>query len=215
MPKKESNGSKELYDKVKEYMLRELIGTDNKITEEMLATRFQVSRTPIREVLKHLEHEGLIETRRNKGITFRSFSPEEVAEVYDVRSVLEGYAARLAAGEASDESIDELAGYMERYTAARADGDTQQAALIDSVFHEKLLELCGNTYLSDMAKNIRMVNKSLLLKDYYFSFHGDVNPYNHAMIVEALRNRDPQKAQRMVQKHINWSKKTILKILKD
>ena len=73
-------------------------GPNERLIEEQLAERLGVSRTPVRQALTMLEAEGLVEIAPNRGATVCSFSIEDVWEIYDLRAVLEGHAARRAAG---------------------------------------------------------------------------------------------------------------------
>ena len=76
------------------------------MTEQELGKRFDLSRTPVRDALKVLENEGLIERRKRKGIYLKALSISEVLALYDVRSVLEGFAGRLAAGRAKVKDLN-------------------------------------------------------------------------------------------------------------
>src|SRR5215208_6394282 len=69
-------------------------GPDERLIEEQLAERLGVSRTPVRQALTMLEAEGLVEIAPNRGATVCSFSIEDVWDIYDLRAVLEGHAAR-------------------------------------------------------------------------------------------------------------------------
>ena len=73
-------------------------GPEERLIEEQLAERLGVSRTPVRQALTMLEAEGLVEIAPNRGATVCSFSTEDVWDIYDLRAVLEGHAARRAAG---------------------------------------------------------------------------------------------------------------------
>ena len=91
-------------------------GPDERLIEEQLAERLGVSRTPVRQALTMLEAEGLVEIAPNRGATVCSFSIEDVWDIYDLRAVLEGHAARRAAGRIERRELErlrELVGGME------------------------------------------------------------------------------------------------------
>ena len=83
-------------------------GPEERLIEEQLAERLGVSRTPIRQALTMLEAEGLVEITPNRGATVCSFSVEDVWDIYDLRAVLEGHAARRAAGRIREEELARL-----------------------------------------------------------------------------------------------------------
>ncbi|HIE44177.1 MAG TPA: GntR family transcriptional regulator [Candidatus Omnitrophica bacterium] len=204
--------TKEILEEVKALLLNGRLQSGEKLTEEELASRFNVSRTPIREILKSLEQEGLIETRRKRGIFFRRFTQKEVEEVFDVRSVLEGFAAKLAATRIKKRDIEQLGRYSRRYMEEQKKGNRRKAEFVDRLFHEKILEISGNTYLSKIVKKVRMINTSFYLHHDYPP--EDPTPYSHERIVEVLKAGVPEECERVVQGHIQWPKEEILKSMK-
>src|SRR5512139_3429849 len=80
----------------------------DRLTEEYLAGRMKVSRTPVREALHKLESEGLIKRRQKRGFIVSRDSQEEVEEIFEIRAILEGYALRTISERASDELLERL-----------------------------------------------------------------------------------------------------------
>ena len=97
----------ELVDKVRNEILS-MSRTDCRIREQDLAVKFEVSRTSIRDALKQLQVEKLIDRKRNKGITLHRFSLKEIADIYDLRAVLEGFAGHLVTEKISKTQLIEL-----------------------------------------------------------------------------------------------------------
>jgi DNA-binding GntR family transcriptional regulator len=87
------SGSSRVFETLRRSILEGEYGPNERLVEEQLAERLRVSRTPIRQALTMLEAEGLVEIEPNKGAAVRSFSVEDVWEIYDLRAVLEGRAA--------------------------------------------------------------------------------------------------------------------------
>ncbi|MBA2343798.1 MAG: GntR family transcriptional regulator, partial [Rubrobacter sp.] len=91
------SGASRVFERLRRLILDGEYGPDERLIEEQLAERLGMSRTPIRQALTMLESEGLVELIPNRGAVVCSFSVDEVWDIYDLRAVLEGHAARRAA----------------------------------------------------------------------------------------------------------------------
>ena len=98
----------EILERLRALILTGEYGPDERLIEEQLAERLGVSRTPVRQALTMLEAEGLVEIAPNRGATVCSFSIEDVWDIYDLRAVLEGHAARRAAGRIEKRDLKRL-----------------------------------------------------------------------------------------------------------
>lgn len=208
--------TRQLSEKIIEFLVDNGPGGVGKleITEESIAGHFNVSRTPVREVLKHLEYEGIINTRRNKGINFREFTYREVKEIYDLRCVLEEFAARQAVSNITDKDIATLNSYVLKYEIGCRDGGVKKINNADRCFHEKIIELSGNWYLTGVVKKIRIITRSFCNKPVsLLTPKEDLNPATHAKIVDSLASRDGEIAARTLREHVLWSRDVILKFM--
>jgi len=116
-----------------------------RLVEMELAERFKVSRTPVREALLELEGLGVVELRRNCGAVLRPFGPREVGEIYEVRTILEVEAARLAAGKISAAELAPLQeGFAELSEGHRVDREWE----LDRDLHRTIAEASGNRRLA-------------------------------------------------------------------
>jgi len=185
-----------------------------RVTEETIASHFKISRTPVREVIKHLEHEGLIRTRPCRGITFMKFSADDIEKICAVRIALEETAARDAVKNITSGILDKLRSYARAYRDAHDGQNREKAVTADEFFHELIIECSGNWYLKNMIKKIRMLD---------ILFHADkrgmglsqdkksdLNPYSHDKIIEALATGDPETAAETLRNHIIWSRDRML-----
>ena len=200
---------KQLADRIVRYLVSNRDNGRRKITEEMIARYFKVSRTPVREVLKYLEEEGLIQTRRGKGITFKEFREEEIREVYDLRALLEEFAVRQAIKNITSDDLKVLRGYIRMYNEARERKDRVAGEEADTLFHEALIELSGNRYLMSLIKRIRLfstVFKMGIERGMRYSSKVDINPYSHTKIIKALSTGNPDIAGEMIRNHIFWAR---------
>lgn len=121
-----------------------------RLTERELTEMMGVSRTVIREALRQLETEGLITNVPNKGPVVRELSPAEAKDLYTIRAVLEGLAARLFVQNAEDRELKNLAGALDLVADAYQRGDAQAVLESKNRFYEVLFEGAGSETLSSM-----------------------------------------------------------------
>jgi DNA-binding GntR family transcriptional regulator len=118
-----------------------------KLVEEDLAKEFNVSRTPVREAIRKLETEGLVQYQPRRGVVVTGFSTEDLDDIYATREVLEGLAARLAAVRATDTEVEELKRYLDLMNQASIEGDFERSTQIHTTFNELLYRIGGNNRL--------------------------------------------------------------------
>ena len=121
-----------------------------RLIERELTEMLRVSRTVIREALRQLESEGLIAIVPNKGPVVRALTLAEAKDLYQIRAVLEGLAARLFTENADEGQLKRLAAALEVVVQAYADGDAQQVLETKNRFYDVLFEGAGSETLSSM-----------------------------------------------------------------
>ena len=122
-----------------------------RLKSEMLATAIGVSRIPVREAIRRLESEGFITVRRNRGAIVTPHGPEEIREIFEIRAVLEGLAARLGTHQFDRDLLLELKNLLGRLKRARHDYDLWINRHTE--FHLFLCSRCGRARLiSEIAK---------------------------------------------------------------
>jgi DNA-binding GntR family transcriptional regulator len=182
-------------------LLRDLIiSGDLKPGEQLrqrdLAERFGVSVTPVREALRWLESEGLVNYDAHKGSTVVQAEAGATKEKYQIRAVLEGLAAFLAAPKISDEDIRELESYNERIAAAdRSPGEVND---LNRTLHFRIYEMAGSPLLLALMR--------LLWQSFpqgpQMARPRKESVAEHKLLIEALKDRDADRAQAITQQHI-------------
>ncbi len=174
-----------------------------RLVEDDLAAALGVSRAPIRDALRDLERDGLVESRPRKGKFVTSVSARDAAEVYSLRAALEGMACYLAAPNVADEQIEELLAItreMRRYSQA---GDAKMLTELDTKFHEKICLLSGNQRLIDdwrrMSRQIRQLSHRVIDTQYRDL---DAVPRRHEHLARQLASHDRVAAEAAVREHI-------------
>ncbi len=184
----------------------------DRLRETEVAERLGVSRTPVREAIRQLEADGLVAHVPRHGATLRRLDYAEVMELYEMRAVLEGTAARLAARAASDVEIDELSELNDCMAEA---GTAPEAARLNGVFHATLLDAAKNRFL---AKSMMSLQKALMilgptmLSD---AVRAEDAMAEHRRILSALKSRDGAEAEAAMRAHIEASQRLRIRALRE
>ena len=193
---------------------------DERLIEEQLAERLGVSRTPVRQALTMLEAEGLVEITPNRGATVCSFSIEDVWDIYDLRAVLEGHAARRAAGRIDRgelEHLRELAGEMEGLVGRFDDHEEEIRALValNQEFHGTIVEASRNRRLKRLVN--RTVEIPLMFKAFfwYTPHERTISNHYHRQILEALEKSDADRAEIIMREHVYEGRDFVIGALKE
>src|SRR5918999_3188748 len=195
-------------------------GPVERLIEEQLAERLGVSRTPVRQALTMLEAEGLVEITPNRGATVCSFSIEDVRDIYDVRAVLEGHAARLAAGRIERrerERLRELAREMEGLPGQFDDHEEEIRALValNQEFHGTIVEASRNRRLERLIN--RTVEIPLMFKAFfwYTPHERTISNHYHRQILQALDKGDADRAEIIMREHVYEGRDFVIAALKE
>jgi DNA-binding GntR family transcriptional regulator len=125
-----------------------------KLREAELAARFSASRHHVREGLARLESSGIVVKERNRGVSVRRFTAQEVLEIYEIRELLQLQAALRIHLPAAADDIARLAALNADYEAAIEEGNLQRIHEANDLFHMELFRLCGNNFLLQLIKNL-------------------------------------------------------------
>lgn len=183
-----------------------------RLTETDIAQWLNISRTPVREAIRRLEADGLVNHLPRAGALVRQLSCSEIMELYEVRVVLEGTAARLAARSASELEIEELAAVNTEMEQAEGDG----ARLFEQnrQFHAALIDAARNRYL---MKSLNAVQTTLLIlgpSTLAESGRAREAVVEHQAVIEALRRRDGAAAETLMRQHMESALRTRLRLLR-
>ena len=184
-----------------------------RLRQTELAERLGISRTPIREALTRLAQEGLIELLPRGGVQVVLLKADEAIELYDLREVLDGLAARLAAGRADQAARGRLERALARMAECVERPDPNQWFRAHVSFHEGIVRAAGNRPLDRLSSVVRLSIRQfhpLLLKT---ERRLQEACREHRGIFEAIMARDPETAERLARNHITNAKEIVLKVM--
>jgi DNA-binding GntR family transcriptional regulator len=177
------------------------------LPEVELARQLGTSRTPIREALLLLEREGLVEAAPNRGSTVKGYEPTELKELYTLRAVLEGHAARIAAERIDDRDLERLDESCARFAKLLAsEGDLLKLAEENFTFHEAILRAANVDKLTRMVREVTAVPPIYRSYMAYSEANRKAVEKAHRAITEALRKRDGERAAALMEKHVLWAR---------
>lgn len=204
-----------VYATLREAILSKSLSPGHQFVEEDFARLFGVSRTPVREAILRLESERLVDRHGRRGLTVSRISPAEALEIYDVRIVLDAFAAEMAAHNVTPPQIAQLVWVNDRMRTMGENADFEQMAMLNLDFHEWLARSAGNSFL---LQQIRVVH------DRVRRFDGTTFEYpgrwkqaleEHDEILDALRANDAERARRAAHDHMLMAKKIRLEMIQD
>jgi DNA-binding GntR family transcriptional regulator len=173
----------------------------SRLKEEELARELGISRTPVREALLMLQAEGLIETTPSRGAVVRTHDADDLIDLYQLRALLEGYAARQAATRVSEEGLEQLDESCDRFDAV-ADDDVRELVRENMWFHSAIHATAASPRLSRMVRSV--IELPLVYKSYvwYSPDQKRISAHYHHQITNALRSRDPDRAEALMREHV-------------
>jgi DNA-binding GntR family transcriptional regulator len=194
-----------LREEIKEYLidaiLRGQLRPGDRIIETRIAQDLGVSQTPVREALRDLELLGFVTSEPFRGTRVRAFTHEELVQIYPIRAAIEGVAARAAATRITTEQLLALEEQIDRMREASEIGDEATAIEADIAFHRIIVEASGNRLLEQFWTSLSLATTTFLT----FSIHRraiEGLAARHEPILEALRARDPDRAEAAMRRHI-------------
>ena len=198
---------------LQEAILSGELATGTWLRQERLAAEYGVSRTPVREALRTLQAQGMVEVVPNRGALVCGPTPRDIRESYGVRAELEGYAAELAAEWVRDDQLERLRDAEELFRHAvelegsRSAAERPQWAEANDLFHEAIIEAAGNARL---AETIRTLHRSFPRNVTWSALSGNShllreNVDQHREILHALVAHDPGRARTAMTKHVRRS----------
>jgi DNA-binding GntR family transcriptional regulator len=195
-----------VYDTLRDAIWEGRIGRGERIREEEIARTLGVSRTPVREALQRLQQRGLMVNRLGRGLTVAELSKREVIELYAMREILEGSAARFAAQHATRPEIEILYG-LERELSAAPD-DALRLVTLNRRFHQAIYDAAHNQYLTQALDALHDSMALLHSTTFRAPKRRRESDEEHRRIVAAIERHDADAAEIAAREHIRQAQRT-------
>ena len=177
---------------------------NQRLVEVDLCQQFGVSRTPVRQALLRLEQDGLVDSTRH-GWVVHEHTENEVRQIYEVRTALEGYAARLAALAATEDELGELSNVYDRSIPELVAGPRARLVELNQVFHATINRLAHNPRLAGLCEESRSFAFNYQLAATYSDEEMAGSLEMHRHLGAAIHAGEPDEAERLAREHIESS----------
>ena len=187
---------------IREAIVDGRLAPGRRLKEEELARELGMSRTPVREALLVLQSEGLVESVPRRGATVRSYAVDDLDDMYQLRAVLEGYAARRAATRISAEDVAHLEKSCARFERLRAGDDLRDLVRENLFFHNVVLEAARSDRLGPLVRKV--IEIPLVYKSFYWYSPEQklISEHYHKQLTSALSVGDAERAEIIMTEHV-------------
>ncbi|WP_303322267.1 GntR family transcriptional regulator [Cloacibacillus evryensis] len=170
------------YEAILEMILSKEFSPGDRLVESEIAERLNLSRTPVRNVMRQLVAEGLLEVKENKGCYIPKLTPQDMYEVFKARAYMEGHASLEAASCRTEADIQLLEEMIHKERAFYSEGKLKEYSEVNNAFHLSIARICKNTYIEKFTRQLFW--RSELYIFHFDRFYTPTNPK------ELLRNPD-------------------------
>lgn len=198
----------DVYAEIRGDILNGVLPPGEKLREEKLASMLNVSRTPLREAIRRLTVEGLLIYTPNRGVTVRNYTLDDVKDAYNLRAVVEGYTASLAAINRESQQIIQLEEANSKYKNVIENGfrigkkDTDAILKSNSEFHEIIVSMSKSSYVKNVLSSLVAI--PVLYRGFYWFDEDDLKHsiQHHDSLIIAIKNRDAEQAKVIMASHL-------------
>lgn len=188
--------------RIREMIRKGVLNKGDRIAEKDLCTSLGVSRTPLREALRFLTSEGLITILPHRGAYVAEPSMDEIREMFEVMTLLEGNCAAMAARKISDSDLQKLEKLHEKLEQHFAARNPEKYLDVNQKFHSMLQEMAGNKVLNDVVNGLRQKIVLYRYRQLYQPDRFEASISEHRALMDALRKRDPAAAENLMRQHL-------------
>lgn len=194
--------SQQVADKIRNLILKNELGSGQKLNEQLLCDQLGVSRTPLREAIRLLSAEGLVQLYPNRGAYVTEVSIEELRHTFEAMGILEGNCARLAAERLTDANLAVLEELHGRLEDCYERNSPHEYVKHNHDYHVFVHEKAGNPVLSRLVSRLHGVILLHRYQQIYRPGRFDDSIEEHRRLIEAFRVRDGARAERLMQTHL-------------
>ncbi len=190
-----------------------------RLKEVEVAHRLGTSRTPVREAVLQLELEGLVQVVPHRGAVVRQLTEADVHEMFDLRAVLEGFCAGQAAALMDEDALDDLeernAAFERSMARLRRGAPAEPLIRLNAAFHDAVMAGSGNTRVPGVVEKLTAVPTAWKAGFWVSERQREAAVVYHREIIDAIRSRDPLRADAVMKSHVYAAKDYFTELLRD
>ncbi|HME46455.1 MAG TPA: GntR family transcriptional regulator [Syntrophorhabdales bacterium] len=199
------------YTALREAIVKGDLHPGQRLVESTLSSQMGISRIPVREAIKKLEQDGLVEKLDKRGFIVNNPSREEIEETFGIRAILESYAAALCTQHMNQRILNKIEDTLSRYRDALGRADIAKMTELNAQFDQIIISTAGSKKLYSLIENFRdfifRYRNQLLASMNYAS----ISLSDHERIVEAMKEGDVEKVEKLVREHLLRGKDILLR----
>lgn len=203
----------EAIDRLRDQIVQGRLAPGARLNERELCEKLGISRTPLREAIKLLATEGLVELVPNRGAIVSAVEPARIAETLTVMGALEGLAGELACANATEKGIERIRRLHDEMLAMHAKGDLAGYFRYNQMIHMSLVEASGNATLANTYRQLNAIVKRARYMANLSRERWDAAVAEHEKILNALESRDAGSLKRLLADHLAHKLSQVLKSL--
>ena len=200
-----------VFSQLQNDILNGLYEPGDSLIETKLSDELGVSRTPVREALRQLELEGLVQSIPNKGVIVKGISNQDIQDIYTIRMLIEGLAARWATEKITPQELEELKEAVELEEFYTIKNDNSHLLQFDTRFHDIIFRACKSKPLMHTLSTFH----HYVQKARKISMSNPVRAMEvleeHKAIMQAIIDKDANKAERLTTEHVRNASSSLLK----
>jgi DNA-binding GntR family transcriptional regulator len=170
-----------------------------RLDQDELSIKMRVSRNPIRNAIRALATEGIIDIYPHKGAFIRQLSSDEIEEIYSLRAVIEGFTSKLAMANITDEHISILISICDKLDQTN---DPDEYLELNHLFHDTIYEQAKRRYFASVICNLRNILAPAIRQYVATENHLKLARLGHRRILNAVINKDPELVELETKKHL-------------
>lgn len=199
------------YERLKNALKLSALKPGDLLSEGRIAKALGISRTPVREAIRRLAQEGLLQVIPGRAIAVAAPSIQDVLDALHIRELLEPELIRLATEGLPKEALDKLQETTQQMVIAAQEDDRLAWSKADTVWHEILSETCPNKLLGKLVLEARNRVVGTVFQKYYYAPYLVQGTKEHEDIVDAILSKNSEKAENLMREHIQEAKRNMFK----
>jgi DNA-binding GntR family transcriptional regulator len=187
---------------LRDLIARGELAPGQRLVQDQLAAELGISRTPLRDALQCLQHEGLVTYSQGRGLEVRRMEPGALLSLFEVREVIDGLGARLAAQRATPAELRQLSRIVDDTARAIANWDPRRWLTNNLSFHDGVIAAARNDALKQVISLLQQSERAFYPRVLLHRERAEIGLQHHRRILSALVEHDPDGAERVAREHI-------------